>query len=616
MFDAYKIAVTISLTNYVSAHLTSMAKDFKGTEEEALKLQNRINGIRSDALKGGLMLGVGAGMLMLLKGPYEEAKKLAQAQANFQTLNLSSAENAEAFAKAASMSHRILGTTITDNVKSIHDLHTAFGDLRHAIGAADEFAKFSFIAKTMNDGKPVEGLVYSAAKALEHRGGKVMNDDGEFKSELDLMGRVYLGSRGKVNPTEFFHASQTGKMAYTLMDKEELYGPFAAYMQAKTGSTAGTASMTFASSLIGGHMTDSAKGFMADLGLWNEGSSKERLKMLSKIRAGMSPEDQKSMGLIQPSHGGLKDEFIELATHRQSEFIQKVMVPAIHKRFGMNLTDEQIATMLMTKFNRNTSDFMGEYVVNAMKFKKDAAIFKGSKGIGAAYQHYLKTPEGAEEAASAAFKNFLAVFGSIYLPAITKGLLSLAGALDGLGKFVEKNKMLITGLVGAFGILAGGLMMRGTVLLLSAAFRGLGLSLLMGGGARGLVSGLASSIGLLANPIGIAVLAIGTIAAACYAFSPLTKKEINEAKWEGGANLSPNAAKRVASGELQSIGNHDFVRKSSVPPLVVHTSVMLNDKVLATAINKANAQALNAPQAGIGRMDLNRMALSPGMNIR
>jgi len=67
-------------------------------------------------------------------------------------------------------------------------------------------------------------------------------------------------------------------------------------------------------------------------------------------------------------------------------------------------------------------------------------------GNESAYQHYLKSPEGAEEAAGAAWKNFLAVFGSVYLPKITSGLLKLASGLDSLATWVDKNQGLVKGL--------------------------------------------------------------------------------------------------------------------------------------------------------------------------
>lgn len=549
MFDAYKVAVQLSLVNNVSTGLSAISVQleklnggFKKGSAALKEYEKNLANIKKNALIGGAMLGVGAGMLHMLKGPLEDAKKLAQAQANFQTLNLSAADNAEAFSKAASMSQKLLGTNITDNVKAIHDLHTAFGDLHHAMRSADNFAKFGFVAQVMNDGKPAEGLIYSAAKALEHRGGKVMNDDAAFNGELDMMQRVFLGSRGKVNPKEFFQASQTGKMSYSLLDASELYGPFAAYMQAKSGSTAGTAQMTFMSSLIGGHMTNSAKGFMADLGLWDEGYSKSRAKMLTQISAGMSPEERKAMGILAPTHGGLKDEFVGMAVHTPSKFIQEVLAPAIRKRFGMDMTDEQVGTQLMKVFNRNTGDFTGEYVINAMKFKKDASIFQNSMGIGQAYEFYKKSPVGAELMAANAWKNLLTLIGTVYLPVVIKGLGWFAEKISALTGIMREHPTLLKALVSGFIGLGIALAVAGGIKLLGVAFSGISLLIGVAGGSTGLIGAVAGLLG----PVGLAVIALGALGAAAYAFAnrPLTQAEVDAQKHGGGVRLTPDAMRR------------------------------------------------------------------------
>ncbi|MBX9901255.1 MAG: hypothetical protein K2Y28_10795 [Burkholderiaceae bacterium] len=641
MFDAYKVAVKLSLVNHVSTGLLAIAGQMSVLHRSSMQVQGSLTGIEQKLHKiktlgliGGGLAAVGFGSLSLLKGPYEEAKKLAQAKANFETLNLSSGENQEAFAKAAAQSQKILGTNITENVKAIHDLHTAFGDLHHAIGSADTFAKFSFVAKIMNGGKPVEGLVYSAAKALEHRGGKVMNDNLAFQSELDLMQRVYLGSRGKVNPNEFFHASQTGKLAYTLMSKEELYGPFAAFMQAKTGTTAGTAQMTFASSFIGGHMTNKAKGFLADLGLWQEGASKKRLEIMQDITKSMSPEQRKSMGMLTPTSGGLKDEYVGLAVGSTSKFVQDVLVPAIRKKYGMDMSDEKMATMLMSNFNRNTSDVMGEYIVNALKFRKDTAIFNSSKGGDSAYEHYLKSPLGAEEASAEAWRNLTTVIGSVYLPKITQGLLSLAGSLTKLSGWLDAHPNLTKTLVWGFTALAGAMAFGGTVLLLTAGVKGLGLAFgLLRSPLVGLITGgssfgaIGTALGLLASPIGIAVLAIGTIAAACYAFRPLTQREIDAVKTDGGARLTASAQarlitekdrlaaldkdfKRRDAGLIQSIPS--FIAKKQVTtvgaapsnaPLAFKVENKFDMHGLTTKITQMQAKSIAGPQVGSSQFD-------------
>jgi hypothetical protein len=467
MFEAFKVGVSISLINHVSHGLSLMSRDFMRTEADAAKLESRIKSIQALALKGALAMGAGAAGLMLLKGPYEEAKKLAQAEANFGTLNLTAMENAQAFGKAASMSHKILGTTITDNVKLIHDLHTAFGDLHHALDTADMFAKMSFVAKIANGGKNVDGLTNAAAKALEHRGGKVLNDPARFEAEGDMMTKVMLATKMRVSPLDYLTASGTGKMAYQLFDPEFLYGNFAGMMAINGGARTGTAAMTAFSSLVGGHMDSKGKGFLADIGLYQEGFSKHRLKLMNQAMTGMSPEERRaaiaSMGGQAVIAGGLSDTNAELYAHRPDVFLAKVMVPAIKKRFGMDLSDEQIGLILARHFNRNTGDFLATQVTMAQKLGKDTNIINKSMGFREGYAHFLKSPEGAEAAAAAAWTNFLTMFGTVYLPTITNGMLKLAGILDSLGQAVERHPTITK-------IIAYGVGIVSTILLLGGAF--------------------------------------------------------------------------------------------------------------------------------------------------
>lgn len=626
MFEAYKIGVRISLVNHASLGLLSLSKDFMKTEEQAARLQKRIDSIKNQALKGGLMLGASAGIAGLLKVPYEEAKKLEQQRQKFEVLNLSAADNARAFAQAQMLAHKNLGSTIGENIALIGDLHTALGDLPGALRMSEDFQKFTIAARVQNDGKPVEGLVYNAVKALEHRGDRVAQNPAEMSRELGMMSQVYFGSRGKVGPNDYFHASQTGKLGYTMFDPEFLYGQFAAFMQAKTGPTAGTSAMTYISSLLGGHMDNKAKGFMTSLGLWDMSVSPQAKLMQKAVNDAIAKDPSiagalKKMHMLTPVVGGLAPEFIEMASRRPDEFIQKVVAPRIRERFGMNLTDEQVAGIVMRNFNRNTADFIGSFITSEHKYEKDARIFGNAKGFGAAYQQYIKSPEGAEVAADAAWRNFLAVFGSVYLPQITNGLIKLAGGIDWLTQVVEKHPTAFKLLADSLILVAAGLGLRGGGLLLSAAIRGFGLSLAFeaAGGATGIMRlagaiggaskvALAGSLTALLSPVGLAVAALGTLALAAYAFRPLSQSEIDAAKTDGGAKLSPGAKARIDAGALNGIDNSAFVRPGNKQAIHLKSTIHLDGRKIGEAATDYILGGMGRAQSTSSGFDITRSA--------
>lgn len=643
MFDAYKVAVKLSLVNHVSSGLLLIAGQMGGLHKSTMSVhgslslvEKKLHEIKMLGLIGGGMAAVGFGGLSMLKGPYEEAKKLAQAKANFETMNLSASENQQAFAKAAAQSQKILGTNITDNVKSIHDLHTAFGDLHHAIKASDDFAKYSFAAKIANGGKDVEGLVYNSVKALEHRGGKVINNDKTFKDELEMQSKVQFGSKGKVSGQDYFAASQTGKMAYTMYDKEYLYGQFAAYMQAKSGATAGTAGMTAFSSLIGGHMDNKAKGFLSELGLLEMKVSPHAKEMRKMLDSQTDPEMKKAlskMGVLTPITASLNDQNLDLFAHRPDKFINDVMVPAIRKKYGMDKSDEEIALIISKSFNRNTSDFLGEHIVNSSKFAKDAAIFQKSMGFGDAYKHYLKSPEGAEEAASKSWKNLTTVIGTIYLPKITSGLLSLASGLTKLSGVMNDYPRITKTLIYGFIALAGALAFSGTLLLLRAGFSGLALAggLLQKSGVLTILTNNLSVLGKSAGIAGAAFLGwelgswfnkafvegtkfsdwLGSFIAHSLAFfgnseaKAAIKSNSGREFYQFGPNSTwgkedPNGyygpaaiAARKAKGNVTTIG-----APPQPQPMQVTTQINLDGKKIAENTSKYQAKSMSAPPTG------------------
>jgi hypothetical protein len=518
MFEAYAVGIRLSLVNNVSSGVLNIAHHFRSLSADIANTHGRLSEVevawrrlQRGALVGGGLAAVGVGLGAMIKGPYEEAKKLEMAKAKWRTLNLSDADNAEAFATATTVAHKVMGTAIADNIGLVQDLHTAFGDLHHAIDYAPALAKFVKVAQIQSgDEHAGDGLVYNAVKAIEHRGGKVLSDPGAFNSELDRMSKVYVGSGGKVSPADYFAASQTGKMAYTLASPDFLYGPFAAYMQAKTGSTASTALATTFSSLAGGHMDKQAKGFFA------------------------------SMGLADGTGKGLRADLASQFTSRPDLFIWNVLEPAIKKRFGMDMTDEQIAELIARNTNRNTGDFLGWFVMNKAKAVKDAAIFDKSMGYAAAYANYSKTPEGAEQAYHAAMRNLKALVGTAYLPMIVDGLTKLAPALTRMADWASRNQgtvKVIAGVAGALSVLAAA---SGLIVLVNTAFGGLAIAL--GGTTVGGFT-ISALLGGVAKGLGV----VGAALFAAYEVVQLYKagKSLYDAKTHDGVQFAPGVAARL-----------------------------------------------------------------------
>ncbi|MBU9823199.1 hypothetical protein J1782_25235 [Rahnella sp. BCC 1045] len=499
--EAYKVAVKVSLTENVTAGLLAISRKFGDTNKQAQLFQERMAQIGKMTLAGGALVGVG---LMITKGldaTIKAANDLVKAQNDFKTLNLTVQENAQVNSTAQNVSHQILGTTIAGNIRLIQDLHTALGDLHHSIELAPMFAKYeSTIGMALGE-HAKDGMVNAAARALEHRGGAVVNNPAEFQKELEWMSQVQLASKGRVSPKDFLSASQSGKMAYTLLDPQYLYGAFSGLMSMNGGFQSGTALMTTFSSLIGGHMDKKAKGFLADLGMSEESVSKDRMTMMKNAMKGMSPEDRKiymqSLGGESLLSGGLKPEYVKMFSNPDQ--LAAVMADKIRARFGKNLTDTEVAEMIAKNFNRNTGGFLGQHILNAQKLRKDAAIFRHSQDFGAAYDTYLNSPDGAGMALSSAWTNFKAVLGMQLIPMLTSATMGMAKFVDTLSKLAEDHPLLTKFGMYAAAVTAGLTIISGGVMLLGATIMAARLV-----GSLGVVSSFAT---LLGGPVVWAIVA-------------------------------------------------------------------------------------------------------------
>lgn len=469
--EAYKVAVKLNLSENVTAGLLGISRHFARTEQSAASLRNELGRIGKMTAVGGGLLAVGISISKGLDAALKSAKEVARAQADFKTLNLNTAEMASVNAKAMEQTHKTLGSTIAGNIRLIQDLHTAFGDLHHALEFAPQFTRYETVVKAALGERAADGTVNAMARALEHRGGRVVNDPKEFQKELAMATQVQLATRNRVSPKDYLQASQTGKMAYALLSPEYLYGQFAGLMSMNGGFQSGTALMTAFSSLIGGHMDKKAKGFLADIGMYEEGVSKNRMKLMQDAMKGMSPDERRiymqSLGGESLLSGGLKSQYA--AMFANPDQLAAVMAQNVRARFGAKLSDEQVAEIIAKNFNRNTGNFIGQHILNRSKFAKDAAIFRHAQDYNSAYGTYMNAPDGAAMALSASWTNLKAVLGLQLLPTVTKLTLAFAKFLDKTSEFAEKHPQLTKIAAYAVAVTAGLTSVAGGVLLLGAA---------------------------------------------------------------------------------------------------------------------------------------------------
>src|SRR5580692_3874792 len=108
MFEAFKIGITIALTNTVSSALGLMQKDFAKTDAAALKLRTTLNEIKVLGASGIMFGAVGYAGFKLLEGAVKPAAEYAHQLNIMNMAGMKQAEIADAVGAAWKNSSEVL----------------------------------------------------------------------------------------------------------------------------------------------------------------------------------------------------------------------------------------------------------------------------------------------------------------------------------------------------------------------------------------------------------------------------------------------------------------------------------------------------------------------------
>lgn len=572
MFDAYKVAVQLSLVNNVStalvgitAQLHKLNGGFAQAQGGAKALERQLLLISRNTLIGGAAAGMGYGMLKMFKGPLDEAKKFQAEATKFSSLGFGAKVDSDAVAFARGM--KTIGTSATENMALVSDAMAVFKDFHHAQIAAPLMAKMKFANQAVfgaGKGGSNEAKFMDMLKVIEFRGG--LSSDSEFSTQANFVQKVITGSRNRVDATQLLTALKTGGVALSRRSNEQFYLGGEPLIQEFGGSRYGTGAMSIYQNLVQARGTITAQQELYRLGLLN----KDMVQFNNQGRLKKALPGAFSGSQILEEQG-------ELA------LLEKVLLPAFAAK-GISGDENIIREIGMILGNRTGSSLMSRIYQQRSQIHTQVDANANAMGIDALEGAAKKTPAGAEIDLHAKWRNTLLELGNAVLPAAIRAVKGLTEALVPMIQWMREHQTATKVLAGSFAALGAAMAIGGTLLLLKAGFSG--ISLLLGGAGAAGGSGLIGAIAGLANPVGIAVLALGTLAAAAYAFRPMTQGEVDQHR---GVHLSPEAMARsremgwtppvITSGfgsKLSAYGNKDVtlsdLKRGSMAPPVASSS--------------------------------------------
>jgi hypothetical protein len=472
MFEAYKVGVTIALTNQVTQGLRLLQGDFGRTDAAANRLKNTLKEIQGFGFKG----------LKFLDAPYEAAKRYEQVLNQFKALNLGDVVNRDAdkFARGAN----VMGASATDLIGTVRDLHTALGDYGMARQLAPAIAQMKFANQAVfgEHGMAMDDRqLQSMEKIIEMKGG--FKSAAAFMAQANMMQQVISGTGGMVKPSDYLQFIKTAGVSGRLLDDKVFYYTMEPLIQENSGMRIGTGMMSAYNNLAQGRSTVRAAKEMMALGILNA-------HMVEYDKIGQIKR-------ILP--GALKgmDEFTSDPYH----WMKDILIPAMTAH-GKTSENDVLNEMGSIFGNRTGANLFSLMYLQQAKIEKNMAISKNALNVDQLIKLARSSPQGAEIALGKAWENLENEAGHALLPIVIPALLKLADALRYFDMTIRRHPvrfdLIVKGLVGLMGAMAfSGPLVYGLTMI-GKSLRLFGL-LFFGTG-----------------PVGLAIAGIGIVIAASY----------------------------------------------------------------------------------------------------
>jgi hypothetical protein len=433
MFEAYKVAVKITLVNEVTKNLTAMSALFGKLGKDVDVLQSKLNKLKKVAVVGGVSLGAGLLGLKAFGKMLKPGEDYAHQLNIMNMAGLKQQEIAEATAAAWQLTGKVLTTTATGNLKTILDLRNVFGSTKEAIAYAPEIARIGTVMRASSEGSVkdnADNLAYSIAKALDIRG--AVNSPAVFSEQAEAMAKVITAFQGRVLPSDYQQLFKYSRQATQGLSNQFLYEELPSLMmemKGKSGSGGqggfGTSLAAFYRFFVQGTMTKSAMAGLQSIGLLPQGVGLKTTTVGTQLKFG---EHVKNVDLAAT------DPFL---------YTENVIMPLIRKKYGDHLSKEKLNLIIgqIMKGAPQLAIFAVEQYANkAQNIHRDQKLIKQAASSTQAIKMAMSAdPVTAMAALTAQWTNFEAAFTMGVIPILVPGLISLTRWLNEFSQWMRDN---------------------------------------------------------------------------------------------------------------------------------------------------------------------------------
>lgn len=630
MFNAYKVAVKLSLVSNVAAGVASITSQFhrlnqaQGTTQNSLKLiERQMLQIKRLGLVGGAFAVAGGAGLSLFKGPIQAAMEYERAYTRFKTLNLGQAVNkqADSFARGT----QAFGVSSAQLMDTYREVYGFFGDATMAQDATKTIAELNVANSNLFGGK-IGKIDAGSAKAImrfaDMRG--ATNSIADFRKTIDLAQRMVTGSGGAMTFNDLEQLAKIGGTAFKTQNAEGLT-LLSSLIQEQGGSRVGNSLMSVYQNIVEGRASNKALMAAQDLGL---------IQLVEQKIGSVGGKTQTRQVPVF-----INKEFERMLQTNTVGAFQKFVLPAIQQKYGSDVSDTVIAKVINSILsNRRASDLGVTVTTQLAQVLRDAKLVDRAMGVNETIAANKNTASGKFADLIARWRDLMIEVGIIVLPKVIEATKGLIGVLKTVRDFAHEWPNLTRHLVFGFGMLSALVAAGGILALTATAIKGVGLALTLAQGGT-LASGLgATALGLKAVGAAAATFlavyagyqigkstgaAIDNRIAKGSNYGTSSLRDWLDQSWLGKATgwfgYSQNEALNFKQAPSLILNNEQsgFIRTAAdanAKATINNKIVLPNGRVLAEVVTEEQAREAKRPQSSASTFDGRMHPAWPGMS--
>jgi hypothetical protein len=497
-------------------------------------------------------------------------------------------EIANAVGAAWKNTSTVLTTTATGNLRTILDLKNILGNISEATMVMPFVTKAQAVLSASKEGKlsaNANDFAFSMVKALDMIG--AVRNPAEFKMQSEMMEKSIIAFQGRIAPEMYKQVFQYARQARFGLGNEFKYEilPSLILEASTTGGGGGGGSRGVGPALAAMYRWTN-QGYVNKL-------SVPELRSLGLMLPGAMLKTTTSGTTIGP----MKDA--TLAHENPFRWVNEDVVPAIYKKYG-NISDQQMIEHLglLSRGNQLAGWLLTEMFYKRKNFLRDQAIIKGTMSTEEAYKSALSSdPTTAMAALTNQWTNFKTALTMGAAPVIVPTLIKLSEGFNLLGNTLRNHPYVANSLVAISTGLAGTLLIGGSVLLLSAGFKGLGILM-------DVVT--LSKLPALTTALGKGGLLGGLLALIPIAYL-LSEKFLHIGEWFWEKTHNPDGTPKSIFGKNSDLGGIEIetVRPGGNRGQALNNHIVLkvNEQVLGKTVAKSIATEADRPPTGTSFVD-------------